>query len=228
MSTLFPGERYSTRPLHLVWVLDCSASMRGERITSVNFAIKESIPALQALAAENPQVEVLVQAIGFSTGARWHIGVPTPVEVLTWPDLAAGGRADMGAALSLLAEELGKRPLPERALPPVVVLVSSAPPTDDFETGLSRLLGEPWGRRAMKIGVYIGEHADRQALQRFIGDPQRRPLQASNMESFVDMVTPLLRWEGVPTIPPAPRAEATEADVGFTPRVDSASDDDVW
>ena len=41
----------------------------------------------------------LFRAVAFSTGARWHVADPTPVERLTWEDLHAGGYTDLGAAL---------------------------------------------------------------------------------------------------------------------------------
>lgn len=39
------GGRMSTRPLHFVWIVDCSGSMSIEgKIQSLNNAVRESIP----------------------------------------------------------------------------------------------------------------------------------------------------------------------------------------
>jgi Mg-chelatase subunit ChlD len=43
---------------------------------------------------------------------------------------------DMGRALELVSDTLKTPPMPERALPPVLVLISDGQPTDAFETGL--------------------------------------------------------------------------------------------
>ncbi len=59
---------------------------------------------MQKVAAENPNAQVLVRAIRFSSGAQWHISQPTPVEDFKWVDLQADGVTDMGKALSMVAE----------------------------------------------------------------------------------------------------------------------------
>jgi len=46
MSAL-PGGPIASRPLHFIWILDCSGSMQGEKIGQLNFAIREAIPAMQ-------------------------------------------------------------------------------------------------------------------------------------------------------------------------------------
>jgi uncharacterized protein YegL len=77
-----PGEgKLSARPLHFIWILDCSGSMKANgKIEAMNTAIREAIPALQPEAAKNPEAQVLVRAFG----AQWHIAVPTPVEDVKW------------------------------------------------------------------------------------------------------------------------------------------------
>ena len=47
--------------------------MGGKRIESLNFAIRNSLPHLKEVAAENPNAEVLVSAVKFSSGASWHV-----------------------------------------------------------------------------------------------------------------------------------------------------------
>ena len=48
----------------------------------------------------------------------------------------------------------------ERALPPVLVLISDGQPTDDFEGGLRVLMAEPWGMKAVRLAVAIGGELD--------------------------------------------------------------------
>ena len=63
-----PGGELAKRPLQFIWLCDCSGSMSGKKIQSLNFAIKESIPAMRQVADENPNVSVEVRAITFSVG----------------------------------------------------------------------------------------------------------------------------------------------------------------
>lgn len=186
-----PGGELATRPLHFIWICDCSGSMSVDaKIQSLNTAIREAIPHMQGVADENPNAEVLVRALKFSSGAQWHISQPTPVADFKWVDLTADGVTDMGKALSVVAEQLAMPPMTERALPPVLVLISDGQPTDDFAGGLKKLLDLPWGKKAVRIAIAIGEDADLDVLQKFIGHPEIKPLQANNSEALVNHI----RW----------------------------------
>src|SRR5262245_47925757 len=103
-----PGGAIATRPMHFIWLADCSGSMSQDgKIQALNTAIREAVPHMQRVAAENPHASVLVRAIAFSTGAWWHIGNPTPVDQFRWQDLSVSGNStDMAAAIRLTATDL--------------------------------------------------------------------------------------------------------------------------
>ena len=143
----FPNVRLANRPLHFFYLCDCSGSMAAQgKMQSLNQAIRQSLPGMNRVARDNPEARVLVRAVSFADQASWHIPEPTLVEGLEWRDLQAGGCTAMGAALELVAEQLRAPPMEERALPPVLVLISDGQPTDDFEAGLARLMREPWAQ----------------------------------------------------------------------------------
>ncbi len=184
-----PGGQLATRPLHFIWIADASGSMKDDgKIQALNMAIREAIPHMQKVAAENPNAQVLVRAIKFSSGAQWHISQPTPVEDFKWVDLKADGVTDMGKALSMVADQLKIPPMTDRALPPVLVLISDGQPTDSFEKGLQKLMDEPWGKKAVRIAIAIGKDADHSVLQKFIGHNEIKPLQANNPEALVNYI----------------------------------------
>jgi len=181
-----PGGELASRPLHFIWIADSSGSMEQDgKIQALNTAIREAIPHMRKVAEDNPNAQVLVRAVKFSNGAQWHISQPTPVADFAWADLAAEGETDMGKALQLVAEQLKMPPMSERALPPVLVLVSDGQPTDDFEAGLKALMDEPWGKKAVRIAISIGRDADPEVLQRFIGNSELKPLAANSPEALV-------------------------------------------
>jgi uncharacterized protein YegL len=188
--TKLPGGPLATRPLHFVFIADCSGSMGGDKIQSLNHAIRESIPHMREVARGNPNAEVLVRSVKFSSGAHWHHSQATKVEQFEWTDLSVDGQTDMGRALTLVADALKTPPMPERALPPVLVLVSDGEPTDDFDSGLRKLMDEPWGKKAVRIAIAIGEDARKDVLQKFIGHAELQPLQANNAEQLVRYI----RW----------------------------------
>ena len=59
----------------------------------------------------------------------------------------------------------------------MLVLISDGQPTDDFTSGLQALMNEPWGRKAVRIAIAIGEDADQEVLKKFIANPELRPFR---------------------------------------------------
>ena len=183
-----PGGVLAKRPLQFIWLLDCSGSMSGKKINALNLAIREAIKPMQDVADENPNAEVLIRVITFDSGTQWHLSQPTEVHAFIWSDLAAGGETQMGKALALVADALKTENMPDRGLPPVLVLVSDGQPTDDFASGLKSLMSQPWGVKAVRISLAIGEDADLSVLQQFIGNPEIKPLVANNVQDLVKMI----------------------------------------
>jgi uncharacterized protein YegL len=187
---LNPGQ-LANRPLHFIWICDCSGSMSvNGKIESLNNAIRDVIPLMQQEADRNPNAEILIRVIQFSSGAQWHTAQPTPIHDFKWTDLVAvvNGVTDMGNAMMLLAAELKSPPMTDRALPPVLVLISDGQPTDDFSSGLKQLMEQPWGKKAVRIAIAVGTDADYEPLQKFIGHSEIQPLQANNPESLVKQI----------------------------------------
>lgn len=206
-----PGSELATRPLHFILLADCSGSMATDgKMQALNLAIRETIPHLIDVGDTNPHAQLLVRCLAFSTGARWHIGDPTPPEQLDWTDLSSGGYTDLGQALTLLTSELTMPPMERRALPPAIVLVSDGMPTDDYRQALAALEAEPWGARSVRIAVGIGRDADHEMLVAFMGGQGAEPVTASNPEQLVAAI----RWASThvsrvaSTVAPDPGAPA--------------------
>lgn len=232
-----PGGELATRPLHFIWICDCSGSMGIDaKIQELNFGIREAIPEMQTTADENPNAQVLVRAIRFSSGAQWHISQPTPVEDFKWEDLTAEGLTAMGKALSMVADQLKIPPMTERALPPVLVLVSDGQPTDDFHSGLKALMDQPWGMKAVRMAIAIGGDADLDVLQEFIGHPEIKPLQAGNPEALARHI----KWVSTAVLKSASSPGSQQRDDPSSPAVNvpiltppdtddgPSSPDDIW
>lgn len=186
-----PGGSMASRPVHFIWLLDCSGSMSvNGKIAELNFAIREAIPEMQSAALSNPGATLLVRAVSFASGASWHINDPTPVDQFTWEDLHTYGGTDMGAAFRLAAGALQTPPMPQRALPPVLALVSDGQPTDDWRAGLRAIDDTPWGKRAVRVALAIGDDADKSMLKEFLANPELEPLQAKNPRQLAAAI----RW----------------------------------
>jgi uncharacterized protein YegL len=77
----------------------------------------------------------------------------------------------------------------DRALPPVLVLLSDGQPTDDYKKSLEKLLHLPWGKKAVRIAISIGQDADDTVLTEFTGN-RELVLQANNAA----MLTKMIKW----------------------------------
>jgi uncharacterized protein YegL len=228
-----PGGELASRPLHFFWLCDCSGSMQSDgKIQSLNNAIREAIPHMQRAADENPNAQVLVRVLKFSDGAQWHVAEPTPIADFRWSDLKAEGMTDMGRALTVLGEQLRIPPMTDRALPPVLVLISDGQPTDDFEGGLKFLMEVPWAKRAVRIGIAIGNDADQDTLRRFIAHPEIQPLQANNAETLVNYIrwasTAVLKAASSPASLSRDTAASGNVPIPSPPAAPLAEIGDIW
>ncbi len=237
-----PGGELATRPLHFIWVVDCSGSMYGEKIGTVNNAIQATIPEMADAARNNPNAQLLIRTLKFSSGASWVTPMPVPIEDFAWDDLEAGGVTDLGRAFSMLAAQLTIPPMTDRALPPVLVLLSDGQPTDDFKPALEDLLRLPWGRKAVRIAISIGQDADDDVLEQFTGN-RELVLQANNPQMLVKMIkwastaaslvsAPASRSESIANI--SARTDTSQTNAPLVLNMDQIPDpssvgaDDVW
>lgn len=216
------------RQLQVILALDCSGSMRGDRIASLNYALRTAIPELRHVAADNPEVDVRLRVLRFASTAEWHIAEPVPVDEIRWTDLTADGETHMGDALRLIAETLRPEAMTGRQLPPVIVLASDGYPTDDYEGGLEALFAAEHAEASIRIAIAIGSEADLEILERFIRHPTMKPLRANNASDLVEQIkwatTAPVKAASSPTNNPDPIAPlAREADLA-----PSANSEIIW
>ncbi|MEU6867164.1 VWA domain-containing protein [Streptomyces sp. NPDC046876] len=219
----------ANRPVHFIWLLDCSYSMQGEKIGQLNYAIREAVPEMRSVAQDNPAAQLLLRTLTFSTTARWHHQDPVPVENFTWQDVQVDGTTNLGEALALVARELDTPPMPQRALKPVLALVSDGVPTDDWKAGLRAVDATPWGRKAVRVAIAIGADADRTVLQEFLGNPELQPLDANSPKQLAAAI----RWASTAAVKAASQPVAGSGDPlakqpPYAPPVLDDDDDDVW
>ena len=53
----YGDDDFARRELHFFWLADYSASMGGNRIATLNQAIREVVPDVRKIAADNPEVD---------------------------------------------------------------------------------------------------------------------------------------------------------------------------
>lgn len=225
-----PGGPMTNRPVHFFWLLDQSSSMGGSKITQLNWAIREALPDMQAAARSNPAAKLMVRALTFGSGARWHDKQAVEASAYTWSDVRANGSTDMGAAFKLVAAELTALQMPQRALRPVLALVSDGQPTDDWRSGLRMIDSSSWGQRAVRVAIAIGNDADTAMLKVFLNNAEDEPLKVHDAAQLAAAI----RWASTMAVRAASHATGAGtpgssplAGTAVLPPV-SAGDVDVW
>lgn len=201
MSTFVPVPEgtIARRPLHFFWLVDYSGSMSGKKIASLNQAIREAVPAVRTAVAAHPEVAIMMRAIKFSDDASWHVGPSAvPIEQFVWPELSPAGGTGTAQALRLLASELTLEKMSRRYYPPVCILVSDGfctDPPEDYDRAIAELLQLPWGKRAVRLAIAVGDQSDYDEgeLLKFISHPEIGVLKANTPEKLVNYI----RWASV-------------------------------
>lgn len=160
------------RTMTLFFVIDTSGSMKGSKIGSVNDAIVNVLPIIDDISSSNPDAEIRVAALEFSSGTKWLYDEPKIASDFKWQDVEASGLTSLGEACIELNNKLSRNGFMKTAsgsYAPAIILLSDGGPTDDYDSGLNKLKSNNWFKAAIKIAIAIGEGADLAVLEKFTG-----------------------------------------------------------
>lgn len=178
--------------LPIIFVIDASGSMAGERIAAVNEAMHECHDMLLEKAGESPDAEIKIGALKFASGAQWVIkGGLVSLEDFYWNDISAGGVTDLGAALRELESKLSRKSflVSETGFcVPVIIFMSDGGPTDDWQKELKKAnANNKWFQRARKIAIAIGDDADKEVLKELVGNMEA-VVQANDIATLKSLI----------------------------------------
>ena len=161
----------------VILIVDCSSSMRGERIGKVNEAISDIVLCLRDLQYENANVDFFLSVLTFATDAQWSVR-SVPVQEYTHQPLRAGGQSNLVLAYDELICALKKRSaggmMPDfGGVAPVLLLLSDGHSSGGSGKKKINVLKKlPWFKVAIKYAVAIGLNDERTktVLQDFTGE----------------------------------------------------------
>ena len=188
---LLDNESIPRRKMTLFFMIDTSGSMVGSKIGSVNEAIENVLPMIGEISDENPDAEINVAALEFSTGTHWLYDEPKEAKEFIWQKVEADGLTSLGEACEELNKKLSRNggfmSSPSGCFAPAIILLSDGGPTDNFEGGLKSLQGNSWYKNAIKIAVAIGNDADKEVLKQFTGSSEA-VITVHNIEALKKMI----------------------------------------
>lgn len=190
------------RALPVFILLDVSGSMSGEKIETVNVALKEMINSFKKI--ENPKgiIELCLLTFGGN-----KVEVIKPLSKITDQDsytLSASGSTPMGMAFEKVAEMIeDKNIVSSRAYTPTIVLISDGNPTDYNASGksieeimtwesLNKVHSGTRSSKAIKLAMGIGSDVDINILKAFINNNEIPVISAKDnntISKFFEWVT---------------------------------------
>ena len=180
------AEKIISRVLEFIWILDISGWMHGEKIASLNYAIKEAIPAMKETAKKNLSTEIMVRVLTFSTEVNCTERIP--LNEFVWKDLEANGLSNLGLAFTELANILDEENMPERGLPPVLVLITDGLSTDDYKKGLDLVMSKSWGKKAVRLAFSLDSDIEIEVLEDFINNKKIKPIKVENATQLIKYI----------------------------------------
>ena len=174
------GEGIARQELNVIFVIDNSGSMEGEKIGAVNNAIRDVMSIMPDIQDDTGDATIKISAMTFSDDAKWVYDEPKTVEEFKWRDIGTDGSTDLSAAYDELSKYLCKREsggqMPDiGGVAPIIILMTDGMPTSyDWEEHLAALKKKGWFKVALKYAIAIEVNTDeaRDVLSKFTGNPE--------------------------------------------------------
>lgn len=181
------------RKMILFFLIDTSGSMSGKKIQSVNDAIENVLPIIGEMSDENPDAEINIAAMKFSTGVDWVYNEPKEAKDFIWQPVSPEALTSLGEACRELSRKLSRTNgfMPTSTgsgyYAPAIILLSDGGSTDDFQGGLKVLKENSWFKNAIKVAIAIGDDADEDVLKDFTGSSEA-VIKVHNIDALKTMI----------------------------------------
>ena len=195
------------RALPVFILLDVSGSMSGQKIETVNVALKEMINSFKKI--ENPKGIIELCLITFGGG---QVNVIKELSQITDSDsytLSANGDTPMGKAFEKVAEMIeDKNIVSSRAYTPTIVLISDGNPTDYNAAGktvdeimnwdsLVKVHSGARSSKATKLAMGIGHDVDINILKAFINNNEVPVISAKDNNTITKFTNMLFSCDRI-------------------------------
>ena len=174
------GDGIAKQELNLIFVIDNSGSMDGEKIGAVNNAIRDVMTIMPEIQEDTSDANIKISAMTFSDGVKWVYNEPKEVNDFVWKDLGVDGGTNLSRAYDELAKFLRKKKnggqMPDLGgVAPIIILMTDGLPTSyDWEEHLTDLKRKGWFKVALKYALSIGVDTDEamNVLTKFTGNSE--------------------------------------------------------
>lgn len=168
-----PSSSRKRQILNILFVIDVSGSMRGERIAQVNYALENIFDELRTREDLNSSIKVGIME--FSDEAKWLMNRPIPledyvftqIEAQPWFTYYAKAFRELEKKLhsgAFMNPDLGEY------FAPLILFITDGEPVDvaDYPKALDELKNNKWFRKSAKYAVAVGEDAKTEEIGRLL------------------------------------------------------------
>ena len=166
--------------LNLLFVIDNSGSMEGEKIGAVNNAIRDVMTVMPEVQDDTSDADIKISALTFSEDANWVYKDPKSVSDFKWKDISTDGGTNYSECFDKLADFLRRKEsggkMPDiGGVAPIIIFMSDGMPTSpDWQDHLNSLKKKGWFKVALKYALAIGVDTKEEldVLASFTGNPE--------------------------------------------------------
>ena len=184
----------SNKLLVVLFVVDCSRTMDGDRINAVNAALTELKSTLQDIKNDNG-LELKIAIMSFTSSPKWEVPLTDIDEVSLKKLSTRPGLTEYGNAFHELNKVLRKEQFMKhtgKKAPPAIMFLTDGGPTDDYESDLDDLLNNSWfanaSRSAVLMGDAIHDNNARDAVRKFVADPDQDIVGAEDSTVIIQKI----------------------------------------
>ena len=192
------GDGIAKQELNLIFIIDNSGSMDGEKIGAVNNAIRDVMSIMPDIQEDTSDATIKISALTFSDNAQWVYQEPMTVEEFKWHDVDTYGGTNLSDAYDRLASYLCKKSsggqMPDLGgVAPIIILMTDGMPTSyDWEDHLEALKKKGWFKVALKyaIAVQVDNEDAYDVLRAFTGNDSTvlRVYTAEALRKVIDVI----------------------------------------
>ncbi len=166
--------------LNLIFIIDNSGSMSGEKLGAVNNAIRDVMSIMPEIQEDTSEAIIKIHALKFSDHASWVYNEGKTVSDFKWADLAPEGETNLSDAFDKLEKCLMKQAdggqMPDfGGVAPILILMTDGLPTSpDWEAHLNALKKRGWFKAALRyaLAIFIKSDEAMNILTSFTGNPE--------------------------------------------------------
>ena len=191
---MFDAKNFTTqkaRPLPIFLLLDKSTSMSGEKISTLNDAVKTMLETFSDTETVGSEIHVGMILFGADIDYRPLAKAQDVLE--TWKTIEVSGSTPMGGALKQAKSIIeDKEQVPSRSYRPTFILISDGAPTDEWKTPMEAFIKDGRSSKCQRMSMGIGHEASKEPLEMFIQGTEGKVFEAKDakdIQTFFQFVT---------------------------------------